>query len=411
MTTIPNIGSDHFDGQTNLGRGGRVGDEMILANFIRASRTDMISVEERLDLLETLNPTDTKTVYVAQGATALDADGSVLRPYSDLQDAIDAVEADNPSGYNTVMVLPGIYTGPFEVHSNTSVVGVSGVGHGADVVITAAAGEVPLTYTNATSASLAAYRSSGIYSDLVNQGDAGPQDFAIANLVVFEAGYGLGIELLGVKGDATVNTTDFCGYSGGPRAWGGFIENVYIYGVFSVKNANYITINNSLMYGLNSYNSAVLFVSNSQFYTSFTLEQDAASGDGAPVAALKDASILYAMLVDPTLTDCGVYFIQCCVNGTVFTMDDASSAVVKGGVIGCAVDLNGTADLTAYNVNIIDDVVAEGGVTATLFDVSILGDVTLANPGAGAWSWTGGIRAGTLTDVGGRLTRVVADAP
>jgi hypothetical protein len=199
---------DHFDGHANLTQAQRRLDAPILAELLGASgRTRFV------DAATTIPP-----AY---------QDGSLSTPYSTGQAAVDDIEANlDPSGLNpaAVFILP---PGP---KTETIVVrrpglSISGVGVRESVQV----GRI--IYTNATAESLAAYLSSGTYSDLVNQGDAGPQDFEITHLTAMN-----GIDFLGVKGDVSPTRTAFCG---GSVTYVGAIANcnIYLNGIYC-RNCN-----------------------------------------------------------------------------------------------------------------------------------------------------------------------------
>jgi hypothetical protein len=318
-------------------------------------------------------------------------DGTREKPYNDLQDAIDYLETHHASEFGTVMIMPGVYTGPFEVHRNISLIGVPGT-VGCDVFITAPAGEVPITYTNATKASLATYRTTGAYSDLVNQGDAGPCDYTLANIAVYDAGWSHSIDFLGVAGDETATTTKFSSYNtAAPRAFGPTLCDLYLYGDMYCRNAVFINIIKSIVSGTTAtcINCKTVTTSESQCGLEFDASFDSADPLGYAFSATKTQVIHTNSSYCKTKADDNVEIYG--INSHFGEMD-----------------LNGMADIDIQGGFIRGDINAEAGVTAKLYGTSIRGDVTLAN-GAGAWSWVGGIIKGTTTDPGGRLTRQLVD--
>ncbi len=349
-------------------------------------------------------------------------DGSFVRPFADLQDAIDFLAITYPSEYTGVLIAPGTYTGPFSIHTNIGLFSMTG-GWG-DVVITAPSGEVPLTITNATKASLATYRTSGTYSDLVNQGNAGPQDLCLRGLSFSEPSYTYAVEFLGVKGDATASTTNF-GSFGGPHGWAFFIKDCYTYGKLAVKNCNYMKIRNTKISGAvtleNSGCTQVLGVG----CRTVLLDHNATSSDGH---ATNNMSKVYGQ--DLSVINGGGDAVIVTGNGGFGDAFERLTNVLISSTATAVTLSAGGADFECWgNCHIQGDVSIDGatsefkirgsgtiegnfdvvsGPAPILYGVNIIGDVTFA-AGTGICTHIGGVVKGTITDPDSRHNRIIVD--
>jgi hypothetical protein len=216
-------------------------------------------------------------VYLNVEYTGTYVNGSEIFPFKTPQAAVDYIEAQTtpPSLSNQWDIFwIGEYTGEVEIH----MAGVNFYGHGlAKITSSGGASSEAVTFTNATTASVATYHSSGTYSDLINQGDAGPQ----ANIW-----YGIDIvgklELLGVQGDAGAGLTDFGGSVATDIAItvkavksGGLIYARNIYGPFIYESS----------FGESTFvNSASVKLRNGSF-GAFSFGYDSADPNGEPNAS------------------------------------------------------------------------------------------------------------------------------
>ncbi len=348
-------------------------------------------------------------------------DGSLTHPFSDLQDAIDYFEVNDPTGLNDVLIAPGIYMGPFSIHQNTCLFSMTG-GWG-DVVITAPSGEVPITVTNATKASLATYRTSGVYSDLVNNG-VGPQDAYLKGLAIWDGSWTLGVEYLGVKGDATSTTTNFCDFNG-PGGFGAVLKDCYLYGHLKLKNVNVSILRNCKFVGgvFTMENGGACEVSEVHF-SGIAIDGDSTSPDGNCTLG---SSKIYGKNLVVVSTGTAVTITNNGGFGDAYT--NLNNVVITSSTT--AVDMGtGGADLRIYgSCHITGDIVTAGtnskfeiygggvikgditfadGVEVWLHGISIIGNVTYS-AGTSAAIHIGGVIKGTLVDTNSRLDRIVVD--
>jgi hypothetical protein len=133
--------------------------------------------------------------------------------YTTIQAAVNAAEIMVPPPAPNDPIV--IFVHPKNAGWNENVVirqtGIRliGVGGQGTTKIIAQTG-TPLTLTNATLASLAAFDISGNYADLVNQGNAGPTDIQIRDIELESKQAGKhAMRCLGVKGDSSPTTTRF----------------------------------------------------------------------------------------------------------------------------------------------------------------------------------------------------------
>ena len=246
---------------------------------------------------------------------------------------------------------------------------------------------VPLTITNATLASLAPYRSSGLYSDLVNQGDAGPNDMTVEN-ILFDAddNTSYDVELLGVKGDVTADTTNFAGL-------GGTFSGVAFYhcrlqgvaGLFS-KNAGFVTIDDTRLRGIVCENTS--WVSHYQGHLTggsnqTQIDYDPASPDGENALGNFGTTALFT------------YF------GDVILTGEAKFGWTEGfSCHRCAIDridADDDAQVKLFSCDVKHDVDCEAAVDFNCTNVRIGTDATFA-PGAGLIELDGVEVGGTFTD-------------
>lgn len=152
--------------------------------------------------------------YVDSGAPS-GGNGSAALPYNTVQDAIDEIESLTlPLGTRTTIYLaPGVYQEALVFHKAQNFIVQSWQLEAyldVAVVIDPPTDQWAVTLTNATQASLEAYDVSGVYSDLVNQGDAGIANIKFQGIEFRSSSAVAGpVRMLGVKGDSSPTTTLF----------------------------------------------------------------------------------------------------------------------------------------------------------------------------------------------------------
>jgi len=336
------------------------------------------------------------TRYVNKEAEP-DGDGSILNPYQKIQTAIDDLEAIggfDATNKATIFVSPGIYSEALTIHQN----GISIVNLGLDgtsysrVELQPPTGESALTLTNATPASLAAYNVSGAYSDLVNQGDAGPQANNFMG-IRFRGSSAIAVRFLGVKGDYSPTQTEFgstlslnnCTVQSAVGQIGWYARNA---GVVLARFC-------ALIYKLECINCYFSGIANS---TAGGLESkyDPADPEGEHrYASIGNDSIQNTIIENYTGYQSTLDRRTLFATASVFAYQEGRHPINL---------LNG-AYMQASGVDISGDIIADGDCDLYLSRVNVNGDVSVAS-GAGTVDWEGGGWTGDLTDPDNKLTRV-----
>jgi hypothetical protein len=408
MTTLP---SDipSFEGGANITIGSKAGTNKTLKELFESTRNDLVVLETDVNAIPEL------TRYVDPNAPA-GGDGSLLKPYNLIQDAIDDIETWAPNYY-------GVYIfGNIKVINGDSVTIDENLLIRKDKLILTLDGDgcnfAPssgdaITITNASDASLATWQTSRTYSDLAPRStpEVGPFFIDIMN---FESG-GLPadrhlIVLLGVKGDASADTTSFCascnlrngdmhGGSGSGRAIYARNAGIVVFHSCRVGESEFHQVNTLLASEQNS------------FRETFDISYDIADPEGYAHGGFDDVTFESGnafrkkVTFGNGITDIRVdatHFL-----GEVEFNDDAEISRFKGCYIGGNLDINGTGALPMEDVTVAGDVdiVAAGNLDAK--GCKFLGDFTAA-AGAGVVSLADSPVLGSVTDAGDKITHTRA---
>jgi hypothetical protein len=353
-------GVDHFDGHANLTQGQRRSGAPILSELLGAS--------------ESVRHVDLYTLVAPEHQ-----DGSASAPYSTIQAAVDDFEARvSPTVMGTVLIAPGTY--PENVVIRKTLIRLFGIGGRNSTFIIPASG-VAITITNATAESLAVYRVSADYADLVNDGP-GPLDIELSNLYWDDGSYvGNGLELLGVKGDASPTTTDFLdggvGFTGFQTWSTNTSSPIYARNVGYYQQDYHLSASNILLYNYGD----IRFFNNSRV-VALTCEYDPTSPYGNSSRGTNWVSLAYSTVETLTL------------NKQARTKDKPSRCTY------CEIDdvvVNDTGTFNSYMNYIYDSIVCAGGASYAGVEDHIGGDLTFAT-GAGTAQLNGGRYMGSLTD-------------
>jgi hypothetical protein len=331
-----------------------------------------------------------------------DGDGSTLNPYQKIQDAIDDLESIggfSVSNPGVVYIQSGTYDEAVVIRTGyLHLIALSQEGRTRNAVRIEPTTTMnwPLTLTNATQASLEAYDVSGVYSDLVNQGDRGAQRNFIKGIQFVPAGGSAvgSVRALGVKGDQSPDTTGFgwylafymCSMDPGSGYPGLFIKNAGIVSVYNSYVNREIVVENS--YGCEFFYSFVPKVESTY---------DAASLDG------KNA----------WTSGHNWWFYQNTLYNHLGWVFDGGAVAAK--FTGSTLGFRGLMSLTVQNVTSgsIDledcagglDLILDGDCDLEVRGSTIIGDITL-NSGPGTATWDGGGWTGELTDPDDKLALI-----
>jgi len=325
--------------------------------------------------------------YVDQNYAGLFENGSQFSPYTTIQEAVDDLETNPSGGFDTVIIRRGIYAENIVVkHASLELRAEGGY---ASVMIAPAAG-VPLTITNATTASLATYRGSDNYTDLLNDG-AGPLDSVINGVYLWAAdGTSNGLELLGVKGDVDANRTNFLNGS----AWylGFWFMNSYCYSNALFRNTGWISTYFSELFDIHAYNCGNQTYRFTQSGGDFYSTYDTGDANGYSVAAHGGLTFYWTGIDDLELNGTELMNANDKANrGSSFgdvNLNDTSSGVIRGGYIR-RLETAGGASFLGENLHIQLTVILGSGVGTVQLD--------------------GGAYMGALTDPDVKLVRNVGN--
>jgi len=338
---MPNIPDDFLRGGAGLNPGARLGFRPSLSEImvaLAAPRGMTLYVE--------------KDVIVNSNVTR---DGSLSAPFSDPRDAVLAAAELNPTFLTpvTIKLGPGTFDlgdDSLEIHTDY----LRLVGEGENDITIILSSEVPLVLTNATPASYATYHSSGTYSDLVNQGDAGPRSF-VSRGIKYQTTHvsGRTIECLGVKGDASSTTTDF-GYDSSTY------QGIIFDGMVVLGNAGpYLYARNAGVIGLiNCYGGLRYDFINCGYVES-------------QLSAVPEPRFTYDSTDVNGEPDGGLwgYFVRCC-----YQMGDVYANVEA------TVDVHDTA---------LDDVYVDGATASVTLKNCTVDDIDIDGTGAEVTMWGG----------------------
>lgn len=363
------------------GKGGLAGD---LADL----RADIAAV---MDVVE-LPPERVRYCDVSTPVPTADQDGSIARPYALIQSAIDDIEAnvDTTTEAAGILVAGGEYKEQLVICTATCIM-LQGYGRSKVVRIDPDAG-VSLTITNATKASLAAYRVSGDYSDLVNNGP-GPRDISIKDMYIH--GWGAesnhSLELLGVKGDASATTTSFLD-AGGPLHQGCMFFNCSFDRSMFARNAAYPFFSSSYIGAWEFQNCSCPGIEHclsSAVSENNVIGYTTSHTYGEPAYGNQGFTADYTILQTNITVEDEAYLGW---DGWPISIETFGSLI-----------LTDTAAAYIRRLYLSGDFTAAADCEAKLSDPHIEGDVTLTN-GTGTIVFQGGQYMGDLTDTGGRLT-------
>lgn len=349
-----------------------------------------------------------KQLYVSKDGDDTLGDGSSGAPFLTIQHTIDIAEASSPSSSNpiTIRVSGGTFVEEISIHKS----GIRIIGIGESTIVQPSSG-VCVTITNATPASIADYRAGGRsdYSTLVNQGNAGPQDFVLKDVYLRIPNGGMYLEVLGVKGDNTdPNKTDF-GYdsttgaslkfwnvvsgwfTGTPRTPAAEFRNVCVCQFYNCFFNASIKLTN--VAGPYAYYAGM---------SSLTLGFDTLDSAGLPSSSKLAAHLRMPYLSSLTLTGSQSVNAYNGYIGGALTMSDTSTIDARHTIVTGNADINGTSSLTGRNMFIGGNLDLEGGVTATLDNNFVKGTTTIA-AGAGVVTETDCTFAGLITDASNKL--------
>lgn len=314
-------------------------------------------------------------------------DGSFEMPYDTIQAAVDYFFANPSGGLDAVHIAAGFYPENVVVR-NTA---IALIGEDRHTTYIRPATGVPLTFTNATLASLAAYRISGDYADLINMGSAGPGDVIVSGLYLTVGDFAANaLEFLGVAGDASATTTAFL--CGGPIALGGEIHDCLLQLNFRARNAGWIGFTRCTTYNLQCYNLANLVLERCNCVGNVINDFDAASIYGRPTLSPFGMQARYTKMQDFTLS------------GTAYTSTLFHADFVKNYME--TVSVEDTAVLTSWATTIAKNLSCEAAASYDGHDDFIQGNLSFA-AGVGTARLDGGRYMGTLTDPGAKFVRNV----
>jgi hypothetical protein len=373
---------NYFDGESNITRGQRKEGKKILS--------------EILALTASSEGTSIRYVDINQDHGD-DADGSLATPYSSIQDAIDDLESAIDAGLNyanySIKISGGIYDENLVIHKeNINLIANDTLGAfgSRSVIVRPTTGDA-LIFTNATPASLTTYLSSGTYSDLVNQGDKGPQ-FNVCYGISFDGSITSGnhaCQLLGVQGDQSPSTTLFgrlyfveCSFT----ANSGTSET------FFARNAGYVGISRCQFAAshddLRSINSYNIVLDDNSFGFSMDIQHIASDPNGSHANAVSSAGseINNSIFVFGTVSASGAS--ECVVKKSTFGLhesgapvnfdfDDTSELYLIGSDVKGNIDMEGTADFGAWNTHVQGNLTfASGGGSAEMYGGQYIGTLT-----------------------------------
>jgi hypothetical protein len=318
-------------------------------------------------------------------------------------------------------VAPGTYDENVVVRDD----GLAIVGETDAVVEISPNAGVALTLTNATAVSLATYRVSGLYSDLVNQGNGYPSGFYAEGIDFLpNDGVSHAVECLGVQGDATPTTTNFGSLlltflrcrMGQPGSG--------IPGFFA-KNTVAPWLDKCITNpGIDVENVSTCIIDQTTVAVDVTATYDVASPDGQPAFGsfghqFKRADIGGNVAI--TGSDSIMKSLKTDFSGNI-TLSNTATALIYDPDIAGSITLNNTASLTLWEGEIVTNLTANDTSTVTMHDAIVGGAVSLAAgaglvmndchvdgtftaaAGAGVVTLDNSIVSGLISDAGAKIT-------
>jgi len=325
--------------------------------------------------------------------------GAILNPFNKIQDAIDDLETIGGFNQNhpaIIFVSPGLYEETVVIHQDgINIYSTTFDGSkGSDVAtIQAPTGESPLTLTNATPASLATFNASGVYSDLVNQGDAGPKHCRFIGILFRNQSTtsAHSVRLLGVRGDYSSTETEF-----GSGIY--FFHSRFLCRIsnedFYVRNSGSTQFYDCWFNGVfRQINSSGMIAFGCANFESINSIWDDSDPDGKNRYRYGYDQVVncstYGFRGQPyTANNWNLYFVNSIFGQRIFTHN---ISMLNGGLLQvqeCGGDVNFTLD---------------GDSDLEVEASTIVGNVTLGS-GPGTATWAGGGYTGTLTDPDNKLS-------
>lgn len=405
----------HHPFKTNRGRPGVQGEIGDLRN----------DIDRAFGKLESQISSD-RVINVDLSADSTIEDGSVAAPYTTIQAALDHADAlGAPSSITTdwvvIEVAPGkydenlVYRGQWGVHIRSKAAWLS-------ASIESFGDEPALVVTNATEASLAAYRVSGDYGDLVYQGNDGCRRFELSgiNINAFSSSATNAIEMLGV---AETTTSNFLNYvslfsycrMGGGRFYARNVVSMIFMEPFNpwnidLDNVSYLIANGVSMEDLFlTYDAASPYgapVLGSFGYFLYSGNMEELHIDGVVAVQVSNVKIDESVVIQGT-SEVDLYGVRVTdeiADPFVIDIDDDATVRLYGGGTRGNIRIDGDATVEMKNFNVEGNVeVSSGSGSVTAWAATVEGDVDLA-AGTGAVVLNDSKIIGTLTDPDTRLS-------
>jgi hypothetical protein len=345
-----------------------------------------------------------RTFYVRKSGSATGT-GARNNPFLTIQAAVDAAALLVPAPDTTHPAVVDVGVGVWVENVIHDVDGLFIVGKGPRSTMIDNPTGHSYTFTNATRASIVTYNTSGVYSDLINNGSAGPIFGGLFDIGIKSNAAGKhSIRLLGVKGDSGAGLrTNFGSYQ------------IYIINVFSLqwggsgangfyaRNTGGIFIFNSYIVGpWSCFNCSSVGVMNNNMGGYANFDYDSADPDGQPTAGRGTTTLRQLPHLDLNISgevyligdNCGFYDVM--VEDTAYFLPMCSSFDV--------LDFNDTAVIVINGGYARGSLSIEGGVTAEINGLTVHG-VTTIDAGAGVVTASNCVFTGTVVDPSKKMVR------
>jgi hypothetical protein len=332
-------------------------------------------------------------------------DGSLARPFLTIQAAIDytaslSLDPLNALAGAEIRIPPGtIFLSEPLTHHGPNAVTLRGTPGATRLVGT----DAVITCTNATPESLTAYRSSGLYSDLVNQGDAGAT-LVSDGLIFSRSTPGPAIEILGVQGDAGAGFTDFWG-ARFQRSQIGHTAGVY------ARNCRQIADYNASWWGKHVWRNVGIGITAYSMVYSIDTVYDSTDPEGQPSFGFLWQTSYKCSHANGNVTIGGeepfIFLEGQHESGDVIVSDTALAALYNYEIDGNAV-VNDTATFQHIGGVVNGNVTTAAGASWDARGVHIQGNLNFA-AGAGTAQLDGGRYMGSLTDPGAKFVRNIGN--
>jgi len=356
------------------------------------------------------------TRYVDPNAPA-GGDGSLLKPYNLIQDAIDEIETWAPNYYGVYILgsIQLINAGGASIDENLVATqdNLFLIINGNDATMQPSSGEA-LIVSNASEASIATWKTTHTYSDLQPKATPGPGPASVQ----FLGFYGVtapanahAICALGVKGDDTADTTAFGSLYVDAKA----LSARSGYSTIYARNAQLVNI----IRGVHGADVNILQCAYCLIWPSVVIDGELVTAyDTLDAEGCTKYSYIYTLLrngvtvADKVTFGKGLTSIRVDAahfRGEVEFNDDAEISRFKGCYIDGDLDINGTGALPMEDVCVNGDVdiVAAGNLDAK--GCRFLGDFTAA-AGAGVVDIHDSVMAGAVTDTSFKIIKSMESA-